>query len=100
MKKLLTLIALCCCFSIGFASTISNTKPNIDHNRITDQKSQKEKKAKKTKYDFSLFKFIIPQNQNTESDSVKVEKEISKQKRLSEEISELYEKPRSFLMFS
>ncbi|MAY82969.1 MAG: hypothetical protein CMP59_02450 [Flavobacteriales bacterium] len=100
MKKLLALSIFCLCVSVGFASTNTNTKPILDNNGTADQKSQKESSEKKAKYDFSLFKFITPAKQNSESDTLKIEKETPKDKPFSGETTELYEKPRCFLMFS
>ena len=100
MKKFVILSALCFCVSVGFASTHTNIKPNLDGRSVTDQKSQEEKKDKKAKYDFSLFKFIMPNVNHSESDTLKIEKKLPKQKGTSGELSELYEKPRCFLMFS
>ena len=100
MKKLLALSIFCLSVTVGFASTHTNTKPEIENHNLTDQKSQKQSSDKKVKYDFSLFKFITPAKQNTESDTLKLDKKTPKDKAFSGETTEIYEKPRCFLMFS
>jgi len=100
MKKLLAFSVFCLSVSIGFASTHTNTKPEIEIHSTTDQKSQKQSTDKQEKYDFSLFKFITPVKQETESDTMNLEKKTPKEKAYSGETTEVYEKPRCFLMFS
>lgn len=100
MKKLLSLLALSMCISASIAST--NTKPNHNSNNLSEQNSQKKKIQKQNKYDFSLFKFITPANQNSESDSLKHENDNPPKVKedFREETTVLYESPRCFLMFS
>jgi hypothetical protein len=100
MKKLILLSILCLGISLGYASNNANTKPIIEGHHPTDQKSQKTEKQKRVKYDFSLFKFITPKTENAESDTLKFEKKTPKYRGLGDELSEVYEKPRCFLMFS
>lgn len=101
MKKLLSLLALTLLLSLGIYA--SNTKP-ISNAHISDVNGQKQSKGKvenKVKYDFSLFKFITPSNTKNESDTLTpVNQNVKKKEVFNTETTELYEKPRTFLMFS
>lgn len=89
MKKIVLLSTLCLGVSLGYASNNANTKPILDGLHPTDQKSQKTEKDKKAKYDFSLFKFIMPKIEKSISDTIKIEKKLPRPKGLSNDLSEI-----------
>ena len=97
MKK----VILTSIFSLSFClvSLAGTTKIIKVTHKDLDQE-EKKVQAQKEKYDFSLFKFIAPEKQNNQVDTIKSNTEFLKVPKKDEEVILRYEKARVFLMFS
>lgn len=84
-----------------FATNGSANIPQKEQQSLDEQLKPKETEARKTKYDFSLFKFIMePNKASKDSVQEKAEKLNHEAAARKETTAQRYDIPRSFFMFS